>query len=224
MSYGAIVKNDSGGIVIDSEYPTLEVLPNTGIQTTTLISNAMSSNPLYYRDIPLAANEDIMVEILTGDDTLSLHRNGSFIRAWSPNARDLRYFIFKVGLPTVSGVNPYGLVVYDDNGDLTFSSTEKLISIRQTIPQNNFGYVRGIYTTGPITCDSDVNFFTFNSYPPQRINIGGTTIFVASGIHRISNTTYEIKNEIFGSIGTGLIPMGSGMYFGPTNGFLTVIV
>jgi hypothetical protein len=221
MSFGTIIRNSGGNDVINNEHKNL-VIDNGTLNTLTLISNGVYPNPWYYGNISIGAQQDILVEMLAGSDTLSLHRNGSNIRVESPSARTIKYYKYELSQPSVSGTNPHGLAVKNDADELTFSSTSSLISMKNTFPQYNYGAVNVITTSGPLTMDSNANWMSFGTMPAQPIRLNNfITFFIGTGVKRLTSTTYEITTDIFGVLD---IPVGgSSIYFGTTSGFTAKI-
>jgi len=201
MSFGTIIKNSSGNTVIDSEYPSLEFLPTTTIQTATMIQHPFSW--WYFDILGLASNEEVFIDIsdYTTNAHITMWRRGGRVTIWSPiQITPLRYIKYVTGSPTITGSNPFGFAVKNANDDFTFTSTSKLISVKDTLPvYTQVGSYSTLVETGPYSIPSTANFFSFQGSFPVPVYAGpGNQFWITTGILRDTSTSFKIKSAVIG--------------------------
>ena len=182
MAYGYSVKNYENRTVISSEDPALLVLDKGTLQldywygpvTTTTVTNAtltdswLESVEIHRGTIPSDKYDPQALFFLECPANGRVHITDDQVWASSSSIRWVKcQFAGFLPPPTIQ----WGLLVYDQNGNMTYSSQQKLVEIAG-VTGNHTGNSRWVFTPGN---------FLFQGNPSYQATIGGVKHMGASG-------------------------------------------
>lgn len=205
--YGLFLKNEGGGVQIDSTYKNYSLhQTGSGVYTTSVIIITSTSS------VPIFAFRPHTSGFCSPDSWVVSGSNYTGLRFFGAESTSVNWAVFT--LQPINSLPPHGIVVWGPAGEVVFSSDEKYFKVIGVYPVT---FLPKGYANVTVS-DADANYFFF--FPKTDIGyvLGGTHVYLA-GLKKISSSIIRMQYALGAALAANDVNIDNTNY--PTfNGFL----
>ena len=178
MSYGFIVYNSSGEIVIDDKYPVFVVTQRQTLTGTFYVNN--STYGTFYKYTQAPTNELLFWRLPSSNKVIyrgALNQAG--VHGWFANQATIEVIRAKPA-STLSAGTGYGINIFNSSGQVTYRADQQTFIVRDAFTLT--------FDQADYSC-SDEWFCIPNAHNGIYNVVGGTIYYRGTGVLRSSATT-----------------------------------